>query len=1090
MQCMFYSILLLLKVKSETTELELELAHLVKLTIDDNRPEIQQLIDTWYKENSSINVLGKILAKNKHHRVTKNKIESKVPVNLSPNGAECEIEKRQVTCLHLAAGTGSISLMKLFFKYKVNINILTDKQETALMWAAQYGQVGAIEFLIEQGAAINAEDSSTSTALHCAIEYCNYDTFTLLADTGKADIYSPRRSDGATPLHIAAQTTGSIEIAKKIIEKCSKCKCNARDRSGSTPLMYAAKYANVDVVSALLQKNPDIYHQNHTGDVWHYALSSDKSDEIITNLTNHCRQQRKRRSENNNKHPSTILTERWGQYSKCNGRTMAIVLKPQCVNEEKDSNDNSCLHLAAREGKENIVKEFIRVWKSSDNDHLDETTSETKQTYSLKGIINRKNKSGNTALHLACESGSETILKMLLENEADVTILNEDKEMPLHTASKSENPSVNIIKDLVERLDTESIQKQDKKGNNALDLACTFGRADIILELKDIPIADADRSGCTPLHEAAKLNDPNVLKQVLKVFKKQKGKFDLNNKNKEGETVLHLASKPGFKQEIDYLIKKGASLDIGDNEGNTILHRLVINVAESEGNHTNQLLDLIQFIFEKSVRWWCLRNEYPSHVDDIALMRKTKRNAVIFLTQGVTNNSKLSVIALAFRLGAAPFIELIMNMPNVMRFEIDMTGLVLFDVHNVMKRTVDSLKDRSPTQRPYIELMSDLKCEPERVLNILNIAPIREIEDMYTLICKRTLALLLFLHVIYMTVFSYLGVHIAAQFRNTSDISITDTQFNLAYVIIPLEPLICVMVILAYVQRIFKTEETILRSLPKYLILLVYLTLITVWLVLIAHREPYHDYVLSIALFIGWAGSLSLTRGFKGIHYFYKMLLHMLFNDIIKVLVVYSFVLLAFGFSFHVLLEISSPLVSDNTAGDTLFKTFNLMIGMDEIFTEEFQIAMAEVGRTTGFVRFIYIIYIVLSTIIILNLLIAMMNDSYAKILNEQKGTLRVEAILLGMSIEYMLPSFIRNRLATGKTKFIKYSLGRDMRWCIKLSKRTDINEDHSTKSINSNQTANHFEEETTNKLATLEYKLDEMTKVLASISNKEKTGL
>ena len=79
------------------------------------------------------------------------------------------------------------------------------------------------------------------------------------------------------------------------------------------------------------------------------------------------------------------------------------------------------------------------------------------------------------------------------------------------------------------------------------------------------------------------------------------------------------------------------------------------------------------------------------------------------------------------------------------------------------------------------------------------------------------------------------------------------------------------------------------------------------------------------------------------------------------------------------------------------------MIGMGEIFNDEFKIAISPFGRTT-YLMVMYLIYMILSTILLLNLLIAMMNDSYESMLEQQGVTWRVESVQLVVDIEKTVP--------------------------------------------------------------------------------------
>ena len=1116
-----------LKPNDDNDDNGLTVDQLIVYVILEHRPKIKEILQTWKGETENMSKRGQ-------SDYIRKLMQQKMWVSIND-----ESEIRHFSCLHVAAVIGSTSLVKMFLKHKVDINIVTDNNETPLMLSLRYGHLGVVEYLIHNHAHIplntllmavqsrqidlvdfvlthshlnkyikfvnqHTKDNNM-TPLTMAIINGDHEIFDLLVEKGKADIHATRSGDDKTPLHIAAQTIGSkgaIKIAQTIVEKSMKSekdmeRCDLPDRTGSTPLIHAARHNNFEIVSSLLKINPDINHQNHKGDVWHYALSSDKSSEIVKALTKYCREERKETSESN-KPPSVMLTKRWGPRSNCNEATMNYVLQPGLFEQEKDNEGNNCLHLAARDRKLHIIKEIIRVWKSTIDNHGE----------GLKNVINSRNNAGYTPLHYACQSGSDKIMSILINHGAGVLdTTSKGGELPLHIAASSKYTTTDGIRILVDSMDQIKLNSRDNQGNNALDLACTFGFEEIVWELRDIPVENEDHTGCTPLHEAAKFNDPSVLKKVLEVFEKQKSNLDLNKQNKHGETVLHIASKPGFENEIAYLIENGAKLDILDNDGNTILHRLVNDVAESTDERANQLMNLIRFVFEKSVQWWCQENNHSYQADDVLSTRKNKRNAIMYLTQIVTNNNNLSVIALAFKHGASPFIELVMNMPNVMYFENKEKGYEYFDVTNMIQRTIQSNKciGKIHTERPYLEMMDDLKCDPERMLSILNIAPIRKIEEMYILICKLTLAVILIFHVVYMFVFSYLGVTIAAQFRNTSEIAnVTNTQFLSAYVIMPLEPLFGVILIILYGWRLLKKEEKFKsKTTLKYLVLMAYITLITVWLVMIALRIRKHDQVLSIAIFIGWTGSLNLTKGFKAIHHFYKMLLHIIYNDMLKVFVVYVFVWFGFSSSFRVLLEIASPLVPEYyTPLDTLFTTFNLVFGMEDIFSYEFMSAMHDVNRGTGFIRVFYVVYIMVSTIIIVNLLIAMMNDSYSKILKEKTGTWRIETILLGMSF----PLWLQNKIASRKKVFIKRVPshfdrnqpnapdGNGMRWYLQLkqvenSKRKKFREEQKPTMMNETQKANQFGIEIENKLTSLESKFDEMTKVLARMSSKSNTS-
>ena len=316
-----------------------------------------------------------------------------------------------------------------------------------------------------------------------------------------------------------------------------------------------------------------------------------------------------------------------------------------------------------------------------------------------------------------------------------------------------------------------------------------------------------------------------------------------------------------------------------------------------------------------------------------------------------------------------------------------------------------------------------------RAAQILDLPPIKEIKQYYTSIVTWTFGLLMLFHISYMSIFTYVGLNLLGKLRddpNTINLSDPVTLLQLC-IIVPIEPAMILIYVVYTNVRFIRSDEMIAKqklsrkqgcayvayviksdfhAYMHQLVGVMYAALIIAWIVLFSVEYSYQDYVLAAALCIGWLLSILFTRGFKGIHYFYRMLISMILRDVVRFIFVYLFVLLAFGFAFHVLFQISSAVVADYESPiDTLFLSFNMMIGMGELFDGVFENNMSAVGRTMTCLKLFYLLYIILSTIIILNLLIAMMNDSYSKILRDQLVTWRIDSVSLGVDIETSFPA-------------------------------------------------------------------------------------
>ena len=175
---------------------------------------------------------------------------------------------------------------------------------------------------------------------------------------------------------------------------------------------------------------------------------------------------------------------------------------------------------------------------------------------------NRPDGRGKTPVLLAASSGKAATLAQLLKHGGDASVKSRDGHTLLQTAAKSGQP------DAVEYL---------LKTGATLDVftACVTGRAAALKEFldKDNRLAHArDPQGWTLLHWLARgfwgRNDPAAMAGVLLPYKPE-----IDARNKDGETPLHLAAHWGKVELIRWLVANGATVDAADNRGRTPLAR-------------------------------------------------------------------------------------------------------------------------------------------------------------------------------------------------------------------------------------------------------------------------------------------------------------------------------------------------------------------------------------------------------------------------------------------------------------------------------------------------------------------------------------
>jgi len=197
--------------------------------------------------------------------------------------------------------------------------------------------------------------------------------------------------------------------------------------------------------------------------------------------------------------------------------------------------------------------------------------------------------------------------------------------------------------------------------------------------------------------------------------------------------------------------------------------------------------------------------------------------------------------------------------------------------------------------------------------------------------------------------------------------------------------------------------------------------------------------VVAVVFVVGWMFTLQFTKGFQTMHAFSIMLKYIVLRDITRFLIMYVFVLLGFGFAFHALFQLSPAIAgSVGSPFNTLFTAFNVMLGMgDSPVDSGFDATYEASGGDPAFVKWVYILYVAISTIILLSLLIAMMTDTFTDIKSKEATTWQVGSLRLALRIERAMPFLRRAVCCSGHDRVtFDVELGR---WMMKTGQRVGV---------------------------------------------------
>lgn len=257
--------------------------------------------------------------------------------------------------------------------------------------------------------------------------------------------------------------------------------------------------------------------------------------------------------------------------------TINLLLKVGSVNRQDTANIQS-LHFSARTGDLAMLKEFHKQGSSLE---VRDAKGQTVLFHAVKGKqyaiidwltdkdranVQAVDSQGFTALHVAAQECDAKSAEILIDRSANVNALSNTKMTPLLCIPNSEGSRVLIL--LHEK--GAYVNASDKAKNRITHRAASKGdTASLLLKVASDLGADLQAPGAqgnTPAHLAAESGSQIILGLLY-----QKD-IDLGKpRNKAGYTPLMMASRAGRVETMRYLLAKGASHDVVDGDGRSLV---------------------------------------------------------------------------------------------------------------------------------------------------------------------------------------------------------------------------------------------------------------------------------------------------------------------------------------------------------------------------------------------------------------------------------------------------------------------------------------------------------------------------------------
>jgi len=266
-----------------------------------------------------------------------------------------------------------------------------------------------------------------------------------------------------------------------------------------------------------------------------------------------------------------------------------VVKDPNFANDLKEITQKMLEKEETKDFGENLkayfddyIQECTNLHKAVKKDNL----SAVKLLLEQEIDIDAKNNNEETALYMASSRGNRQIVKLLLEQGADINVKNDNHHYTaLHIAAYFDK--IEILKLLLEQ-EKINLEARSKKGSSPLLVASYIGNLEVakILLEKGADINAKNDNGETALHMASHENHQQIVELLL-----EQEKINLEARSKKGSSPLLVAVYMGNLEIAKLLLEKGADINAKNDNGETALH-----MASSRGHKQIEKLLLEQGI--------------------------------------------------------------------------------------------------------------------------------------------------------------------------------------------------------------------------------------------------------------------------------------------------------------------------------------------------------------------------------------------------------------------------------------------------------------------------------------------------------------